>query len=262
MADRDRRAAPRQPSGDVHEAAEVAREHQLGTGGGDVGCLVVDHFGRDLRVLDAEGAAEAAAHLGAGQLDQLETAYALQQAARLLLDAELAQAGAGIVVSGPRRAFGINARHPDHVGEEADQLVGTSGELACPLAVGGTSGKQLRVVLLEHARTRARRHHDVVVALERVDGLARQLHRIGAVALVVRRLTAAGLCARHGDRAAGVLEQLHRREADRWPEQIDQAGHEQRDVRRFADGSVLGSLRIIEMVRKPQGWAPDGRAGP
>ena len=59
---------------------------------------------------------------------------------------------------------------------------------------------------------------------------ARDRDRVGAIALVVGRLAAAGLAARHLDPAAGLLQELDRGEADRRPEQVDQAGDEQGDV--------------------------------
>ena len=60
--------------------------------------LVVDHLGRDLGVLHAEGAAEAAAGVGFLGLDELEPADRAEQPAGLLLEAELAQGVAAVVV--------------------------------------------------------------------------------------------------------------------------------------------------------------------
>jgi hypothetical protein len=101
-------------------------------------------------------------------------------------------------------------------------------------------------VLLQHAGAGAGRRHDVVVTRERGDGAARDRDAVGAIALVIGGLAAAGL-ARHLDPAAGALEQLHRSEADRGAEQVDQTGDEQGDARlahgdpgkRLGDGMSL-----------------------
>ena len=212
---------------------------QIGAGRLDVGDLVAHHLGRDLRILDAEGAAEAAADLGIRQLVELQPAHAREQPARLLLDAELAQARAGIVVGGARRQARLDRLDAAHVGEEADQLEGARGQVAGRGAVGRRFVEQRRIVLLQHAGAGAGRRHDVVVAGEGGDRLARDQDRIGAVALIVGRLAAAGL-ARHLDPAAGALQELDRGKADRGPEQIDQAGDEQGDVRLAHDRDARG----------------------
>src|SRR3546814_11868800 len=73
------------------------------------------------------------------------------------------------------------------------------------------------------------RRHDVVVAFEGLDDPPRDGARILGVAGIVGRLAAAGLRPRHLDIAAGILQQLDGGEADLRPEQVDQAGDEQRD---------------------------------
>src|SRR5581483_8294070 len=61
-------ARPPAPAGEVEEAARVAGRYVLGAGGGGLGQLVVGHRRRDLAVLGGERAAEAAALLGLGHL--------------------------------------------------------------------------------------------------------------------------------------------------------------------------------------------------
>jgi hypothetical protein len=84
--------------------------------------------------------------------------------------------------------------------------------------------QQLRI-LLERGGAGAGGQHDVVEGLAGGDGLLGQGAGIVQIAAVVRGLTAAGL---GGDfhAAAGLLQQLHRGEADIGPHQIDQAGNE------------------------------------
>ena len=66
----------------------------------------VDHGVGDVGILDAERAAEAAADLGVLHLRQRQPVDGGQQLARLRLDAELAQARAGVVIGD---AAGIEA---------------------------------------------------------------------------------------------------------------------------------------------------------
>ena len=81
-----------EPAGDVQQAAEIAGQHGRGPGRGDVGGLVGDHAHGDVGVFHAERAAEAAADLGVGHFGDGGTDGG-EQAAGLVLDAQLAQAG-------------------------------------------------------------------------------------------------------------------------------------------------------------------------
>ena len=91
----------------VHQAAEVAGQQHVGAGRRDLLRLALDDGVGDLGILDRERAAEAAAHLRIGQLDQLQALDRAQKPARLLADAELAQARAAVVIGGA----GLRARH-------------------------------------------------------------------------------------------------------------------------------------------------------
>ena len=71
VAHGDLAALARQLAGHVHQAAEIAGEQQVGAGRGDVLGLALDDGVGDVGILDREGAAEAAAHIGIGHLDQL-----------------------------------------------------------------------------------------------------------------------------------------------------------------------------------------------
>ena len=65
MANFDPSTLPVELAGHVEQAAEIAGEHGAGAGGGDVRRLLAGHAVGELGILDAEGAAEAAAQLGA-----------------------------------------------------------------------------------------------------------------------------------------------------------------------------------------------------
>ena len=86
--------------------------------------LVGQHRGRGVGVLHRERAAEAAALLGAGQLDQVEPADLAQQPQRLVADPQHPQRVAGRVVGDPVRVRGADVGHPEHVDQQLRQLVG------------------------------------------------------------------------------------------------------------------------------------------
>jgi hypothetical protein len=69
--------------------------------------------------------------------------------------------------------------------------------------------------------------------------LSRDRPGVTEVARIVGRLAAAGLGARHLDRAAGALQQRDRGKADARPKQIDETSNQQRHAGRF--GHRLGS---------------------
>ena len=198
------------------------------------------------RILDAEGAAEAAADLRSRQLGQPQALDRRQQLARLLLDAELAQAGAGVVIGDGAVEARRHAGNAAHVREERDQLVGPRRQRLGALLHRGVIGEQRRVVLADHAGAGAAGRHHIVVGLEGGDDPRGDGAGIGAIAGIVGRLAAAGLRPRHLDRAAGLLQQLDGGKADRRPEQIDEAGDEQADADwRLAHGGNCGT---------PNGW--------
>ncbi len=231
MAHPDGGAFARQPAGDVEQAAEIAGQQRVGAGGGDVGRLVAGHAHRDVGIFDAEGAAEAAAGFRALEFDQRRALDAFQQPARLLLDAQLAQAGAGIVIGDRAVIVGDHAHHAHDVDQERDQLVGPFRQMLGAGMHRRLVLEEARIVFADHPGAGARGRDQIVEALEQRDGAARDVLRVGAVAAVIGGLAAAGLRHRHLDRAAGALQQGHRGEADGGTEQIDQAGDEQADAR-------------------------------
>ena len=94
-------------------------------------------------------------------------------------------------------------------------------------------GEQLGIMLADHAGAGAGRRDDIVEAVEGRDDLPRDRLGIRPVAGIIGGLAAAGLRARHLDRAAGVFEQLHRGKAHGRAEEVDEAGDEQTYADRF-----------------------------
>src|SRR5687768_12839596 len=86
----------------VHEAAEVAGKQEVGSGLLERLSLFLDDGVGDGRILYAEGPAEAAAHVIAFKLAQLQPVHGGEQLARLGEHAELTQARAGVMIGGGR----------------------------------------------------------------------------------------------------------------------------------------------------------------
>ena len=94
------RAAPAELARHVHEAPKIAGEQQFGARLLDRRRLLLDDGVGDGRILDAERAAEAAAHVVALELPHLKTVHGGEQLARLAKHIELAQARASVVIGG------------------------------------------------------------------------------------------------------------------------------------------------------------------
>ena len=110
MANLDPAAFARQPSGDIHQTAEIAGEQDrraafLGSFG-----LFIDDRGGDFAILYGERASEAAAARVIVHFDKIEPAHRAQKFARLRSDAQFAQAGASVMIGDAARKFGIDAK--------------------------------------------------------------------------------------------------------------------------------------------------------
>ena len=223
----------------------------------DVARLVAGHAHRDLRVFHAERAAEAAADLGLGHFGHRRPGGG-QQPARLVLDAEFAQACATVVIghraAGPAAGAAVLLHH---VGKEAHQFERSRRQRVGPRAQVRVVVEQMRQVLLQHPRAGAGRRHHVVVAAERLDQPAREVARGGAVAGVVGRLAAAGLRPRHLHLAAGRFQQPNRGEADAGAVEVHQAGDEQGDAGlRLGHGHHAGMPHPSRRGAGPPGPGP------
>src|SRR5579859_7366999 len=86
--DRDLLAMER--AAELHQASAIVGDEDLGAAFAQTRDLVLGHRGRDLRELDREHPAEAAALLGITKIDELQSVDVAEQEARLIADAELA----------------------------------------------------------------------------------------------------------------------------------------------------------------------------
>ena len=156
--------------------------------------LSVDHAVGDLGILDAEGAAEAAADLRRSASPSSVSPPLRQEPARLLLDAELAQARAGIVIGGDAVVARGDARRAADIDQERDELVGLRGQLLGALAPAPDRRRTARdnaAAACRRRSPRAPRHSRS--RLESGDHLARDRLGVGAVAGIIGGLAAAGL---------------------------------------------------------------------
>ena len=183
---------------------------------------------------------------------QAEALHRAEQLARLLLDAELAQARAGIVIGDDAVVARRDLGDAQHVDQERHQLVAAAGQVLGPRLHRRIVVEQAGIVMAQHAAARARGRDHGVVAFEGLDDLGRDRPRRGAVAGIVGRLAAADLQGRDLDRAAGVLEELYGGETDRGPEQVDQAGDEERDAARrdlIFRGAILDTTATLAAAK-------------
>ena len=215
----------------VHQAAEIAAEQHIGAAGHDIGRLVADDGVGNLRIFDAEGSAETAAGFIAFERRQLQSFDRGEQGARLRLDAQLAQAGTGIVVGRAGLEGDVLRLEPAHIDEEAQQLECLRGEVFGAVAPVRITGEKLGILHLDHGGAGAGGRDEIIVTFESLDGLAGDDARRVVGAAVIGRLAAAGLLLGNFDRAAGGLKQGDRRETDIRPHRIDHAGHKQADAR-------------------------------
>src|SRR5450756_2754136 len=140
-------AATTQPALDVHQAAHVEPDHQVGAGLQDVVDLLVDYGRGDVRHLDREGAAEAAAQLRVRERDVLEAVDHLHKADRLLHYAQQPAGVARVVDRGRATPRDGQLFHTQDVDQELGELEGTGRQLS-----GGhlfrAPGEQVRDCLL------------------------------------------------------------------------------------------------------------------
>ncbi len=195
----------------MHQAGIVRGTQHLGLGLLNGGHLVGAHRGGNVGVLDGERAAEAAAGLRRGQLDQLQPAHLAQQPQWRVAHPEHPQRMAGGVISHPVREVRTHVGHPQHVHQQGGQVVHAWREAGHGASQGGVAGfgGEPAVVLADHRGTGGRRAHDDVEPGEGSGEPPRQRQALPPVAGVEMHLTAAGLPVRKLHLMAEPLEQRH-----------------------------------------------------
>ena len=209
------RAAAGKAAADMHEARVVARRDDLRPGVEGAAQLVGEHGHRDVGVLDGEGAAEAAALRGLGQLDQVDAAYRPQQPHRRVAHAQLTQRMAGRVPGHPVGVVRPHVLYAELSGEELGQLV---------------HGRPVLELRPHHPDARCRGRDDRLGALEHPPEPAHEVQALARVARVHVHLAAAGLLLGEVHFAAQPLEQPHRCTPGLGEQGVVEAGYKQGDA--------------------------------
>ena len=193
---------------------------------------------------DREGAAEAAALVGAGRLHQRDAVAACRAGsspcrrgapgARCRWRAA-ARAGRGSCGAGRRcGGSGPSTRRTPRTSWRNSQ---SSKVAACTFPSAGWSGTRVGELVAHHADAAAARRHHVLVALEGVEEVRAERRRGGRLARVGHGLAAAGLGLGELHRAAVALEEAQGRLGHLRVELVDVAGHEEGDRRHGAKSS-------------------------
>ena len=124
----DARVEAGKAAADVHEAGVVAHDQDLGARGHDAGDLVCEHGGGGFGVLHGEGAAETAADLGVGQVDEGQALDGAQEAVGAVADLGDTQRVAGRVVGDRVGEVGAHILQAEDIGEELGEVVGVAGD--------------------------------------------------------------------------------------------------------------------------------------
>ena len=212
--------------------------------GGDRVELVRAHRHRDVGVLDGERAAEAAALVGARQVDEAEPVHGPEQPARPVADLQQPERVAGRVQRDrpielaptsvtPRSSTSssLSSRTPGHAAPRPPP--------GAPIArIGGED----RVVEADHRGARRGGRDDPVVRLELRDEPADDAAAPGRVAGVEVHLAAARLVGRELDGHPEPLEHPDGRLSDLREEQVVEAGDEQGDPRGRPTGRASPAL--------------------
>jgi hypothetical protein len=180
---------------DLHQAGVVEGADDFGAGLEDSGIFFGEHGEGDVGVFDGEGAAEAAALLFLGELDEIEAADVAEEFDGGVADVEHAEGVAGGVIGDGVREGGADVFNAEAVDEELGELE-DAGEEAVDF------GEEGGIVL-------GFGHHDVVFAhhgdagsggdadgfgvAKPFDEAADEGHGFAVVAGVVVHLAAAGL---------------------------------------------------------------------
>ena len=201
-------ALPAEQSLLVHQAAQIVGHNVIRAGLDGGGAFDLAHRGRDGRELRGKRAAEAAAGLGLGHFDELQIADPGEQRARLLFDAEFAQAVAAVVERDLRREPRAEIGHA----EFGDQKIGKFPDTRCDLSgqLGlRRVGKQLRIKVFDHRAARTGDDDHRFGVLEMFQHLGGDGARFGPITGVEGGLAAAGDFLRANDLVAEALKDLH-----------------------------------------------------
>ena len=231
---------------DLHQAGVVEGGDYVSSSVDDARVLFGEHGGRNICILDGEGAAEAAALFLIWELYELQVADGAEQLAGSIADVQHAEGVAGRVVSDFLGELGAYVFEGETIGKQFGELEDAGKEAA---HVGQEGRIVLRfshedVVLAHHGDAGSGRNADYL-------GIAKHLHEtadegdgFAVVAGVVVHLATARLFDRELDGVAETLEHTCDRYARFGEERVVVAGDEERDTQ---GNSPLGTADLILM---------------
>jgi hypothetical protein len=221
-------ARAREEALEMHEATGIVGDDVIGAGLVGGGAFHLAHGGGDHGKFDGERAAEAAAGLGLGHLDEFKVADVGEQGARRFFDAEFAQAVAAIVkgdAGGKARAeIGDTELGDEEIREFPD--AGGKGR-----GGGGVRGvrEEFTVKDLEHRAAGTGRDDDGFGVLEGLQDLEGDGAGLVPIAGVEGGLAAAGEIFRIFDAMAEAFKDLDDADADARKGEVHEAGDEHGD---------------------------------
>ena len=212
-----------QHAADVHQATNVAGNHDFGPTADDVLFFALPHGKRCAGHFHAEGAAKAAALFHIRQFAVGQAAHRLQQLQRMIEDTQLPPAMAPDVHCDFMRKGGPRIRHPEHIDQELAELEDAAADREHFLA-----GIDVRKENPAHGRAGTRRADDPSIGGKHLAELPDHRPRLFPIARVERRLPAARLLGRKHHRHAEAIQDADHRFANSRIELIDIAGDEHR----------------------------------
>jgi hypothetical protein len=213
---------------EVEEAGGVGGNEVVGPGLEGGVAFDLAHGGGDGSVLGGEGAAETAAGLGVGMLDEFEVAHVLEEGAGLGVEAEFAQAVAAVVVRDFVREAGTEVGDAEVIDEEGRELVDAGGEGGGG-GVLGVSGEELEVEFFQHGPARAGGDDDGFGVGERAQDRAGDVAGVIPVAGVERRLATTHGAFSKGDLVSESLKNLNHGQPGLGGGDVHETGNEECD---------------------------------
>lgn len=120
---------------DVHEACLVCTAEIVGSGGKCECNFFLDHMSRNLRLFNAECAAEPTAAVSFGHFNVAEPLYILQKSKGLLFYAEHASEVAALVIGDRAIEVGANVGDAQNINDELGEFVNARSKIGNFIAV-------------------------------------------------------------------------------------------------------------------------------
>lgn len=211
---------------DLHEAAGIVGNHNVGSGLEEGLAFDVAHGFGDVGEFDREGSSEAAAAFGFAHFNEFEALDVFEEFAGLVLDAEFAQAVAAIVEGGLGIEAGTDVLDSELGHEEVGEFPDLGGE-GLGFFFPGVAGEEFGVEDFEHGAAGTGGRDDDVGVGEEIQHTFGRAAGFVPVARVESGLAAAGLAFRVIHGVAEAFEDLDDADPDFGVVVVDKAGDEE-----------------------------------